>query len=162
MKDTKRVIKRFDSHNAGIKIGALKRQAEQLKQVTELIQTITDSKHIKTVSEFQGWLNSKTKFQNAEFSADAMNLKDAYLNVIKMSKGIELTLEDVTAKFQLKPSITDKINESFTVYYSESELKTKVLLDEVIAKFNAIDSAERRKLIINRSYEMILNPMIRF
>jgi hypothetical protein len=91
-----------------------------------------------------------------------MNLKDAYLNVIRLSKGVELKLEDVTASFQLKPSITDKINESFTVFYTPEELETKILLDEVLAKFNAIDQAERRKLIINRNYEMILNPMIRF
>lgn len=162
MKDTKkRTVKRFDSHNAGVKIEALKKEAVKLKELTELIQVITDSENIKTVSELDAWLNSKTNFSNPIFSADSMNLKDAYLNIIRMSKEVELKLEDVTAKFQLKQSITDKINESFTIFYTESELKTKILLDEVILKFNAIDQADRKKLIINRNYEMILNPMMR-
>jgi hypothetical protein len=162
MKDTKKkVVKRFDSHNAGVKIEALKKEAVKLKELTELIQVITDSENIKTVSELDAWLNSKTNFSNPIFSADSMNLKDAYLNIIRMSKEVELKLEDVTAKFQLKQSITDKINESFTIFYTESELKTKILLDEVILKFNAIDQADRKKLIINRNYEMILNPMMR-
>ena len=135
---------------------------------------IPTSKKVKKAlnrEQLKSLFNSKPKTKEQEEAKDfwffsymsyGMNLKDAYLNIIRMSKGVELKLEDVTASFQLKPSITDKINESFTVFYTPEELETKILLDEVLAKFNAIDQAERRKLIINRNYEMILNPMIRF
>lgn len=158
MKEVKKTVKNFDSHNASVKIEALKKEAEQLKQVTELIQTITDSKHIKTVSELDAWLGSKTSFQNPIFSADSMNLKDAYLNVIRLSKGVELTLEDVTASYQLKQSIIDGVNESYSTFYTPAEIETKKELNRIKDEFNALDFDARRSVFIDRSFKIVFNP----
>ena len=110
------------------------------------------------MSELDAWLNSKTNFSNPEFSADSMNLKDAYLNIIRMSKGIGLKLEDVTASYQLKQSVIDGVNESYSTFYTPAEIETKKELNRIKDEFNVLDFDARRSVFIDRSFKIVFNP----
>jgi flagellar capping protein FliD len=162
MKEEMKTVKRFDSHSASVKIGTLKKEAEQLKQVTELIQKVTDSINIKTAGQFSAWLNGKTNFQNARLSADALNLLDTYNTVTNLSNGIGLNLEDVTVNYQLKQSVIDAVNESYSSFYTDEEIKEKAIIEGIISDFNKLSFDSRRKIIVNRSWEIQINPLNTF
>ena len=53
-------VKYFDSHNASVKIEKKKKEAKQLSEMTKLIQSLSESKEIKTVAELEAWIYDKT------------------------------------------------------------------------------------------------------
>ncbi len=95
-------IKHFQSHKASVEIAELKNQAKKLSQITKLVQAITDSKQIKTLTELNVWLTEKTGFDSPRFASDSLDILDGYQNIVKLSKEISITAEQVTPLYDLK------------------------------------------------------------
>lgn len=143
-------IKHFQSHEANIEIAELKKQAKQLSELTKLIQTITESKEIKSLSELNVWLTDKTGFESPRFAADSLDLLDAYQNVLKLSKKITITLEQVTPLYGLKPSIIKEVNEKHTTYYSNKEMEEIRIYRKISEQFNKLSYSFRQGVMVNR------------
>jgi len=143
-------IKHFQSHEANIEIAELKKQAKQLSELTKLIQTITESKEIKSLSELNVWLTDKTGFESPRFASDSLDLLDAYQNVLKLSKKITITLEQVTPLYDLKPSIVKEVNEKHTTYYSNKEMGEIRIYRKISEQFNKLSYSFRQGVMVNR------------
>ena len=147
-------IKHFQSHEANIEIAELKKQAKQLSELTKLIQTITESKEIKSLSELNVWLTDKTGFESPRFASDSLDLLDAYQNVLKLSKKITITLEQVTPLYDLKPSIIKEINEKYITYYSNKEMKEIRIYRKISEQFNKLSYSLRQGVTVNREFNL--------
>ena len=131
-------VKYFDSHNASVKIEKKKKEAKQLSEMTKLIQSLTESKEIKTVAEFEAWIYDKTGFKNISFGADSLGIKEGYFNVKNISKAISLTLDDLTPLHELKKDVIVSIANEFKVYYTDDELKYLKQFQKIKKMFEAL------------------------
>ena len=123
----KKQVKYFDSHKASVKIQELEKEAKKLSQLVKLIQQISGSKEIKTLTELNAWLVETVEFESPSFCAEAKGISDGYRMVVRMSKEVSITLDEVTPLYQLKQSTIDKVNERYSLYYTDEELES---LDE--------------------------------
>ena len=147
-------IKNFQSHNADVEIRELKKEAKKLSELTKLIQAITDSKEIKTVSELNIWLTDKTGFESPRFASDSLDLLDGYKNVLRLSKDVSLTLKQVTPLYDLKPSVIKEIKEKYTTYYSDEEMKEIKTYRKISEQFNSLSYNFRQGVMINREFNL--------
>ena len=148
-------IKNFQSHNADVEIKELKKEAKKLSELTKLIQAITDSKEIKTVSELNIWLTEKTGFESPRFASDSLDILDGYQNIVKLSKEISITAEQVTPLHDLKPDFIETIKEKHTTYFTAKELKDRKAFKRISKEFNSLPIQLRQGAVVNREFNFI-------
>ena len=148
-------VKYFDSHSASVKIEQKKKEAKQLSEMTKLIQSLTESKEIKTLAEFEAWIYDKTGFKNISFGADSLGIKEGYFNVKNMSTVISLTLDDLTPLHELKKDVIMSIEDEFKTYYSSEELKYLKQFQKIKKMFEALPINYRHSSFVNREGKLI-------
>jgi hypothetical protein len=151
----KKEVKYFDSHKARVKIEQMKKDAKKLSEMTKLIQSISESKEIKTVAELECWIQDKTGFKNIVFGADSLGIKDGYLRAKEMSQGISLVLQDLTPLYTLKKSVVATIEEQYRTYYSDEEIKVLKQINNVKTLFDELPYQYRMTLFINDEKNLI-------
>ena len=148
-------VKYFDSHSASVKIEQKKKEAKQLSEMTKLIQSLTESKEIKTVAELEAWIYDKTGFKNISFGADSLGIKEGYFNVKNMSTVISLTLDDLTPLHELKKDVIVSIANEFKVHYTDDELKYLKQFQKIKKMFEALPINYRHSSFVNREGKLI-------
>ena len=148
-------VKYFDSHSASVKIEQKKKEAKQLSEMTKLIQSLSESKEIKTVAELEAWIYDKTGFKNISFGADSLGIKQGYFNVKNMSTVISLTLDDLTPLHELKKDVIISIEDEFKTYYSSEELKYLKQFQKIKKMFEALPINYMHSSFVNREGKLI-------
>ena len=154
-KQMSKEVKYFDSHNASVKVQQTKREAKKLSEMTKLIQSISESKEIKTIAGLEAWVQDKTGFKNISFGADSLGLKEGYVSVKNMSKDISLSLDDLTPLHELKKDVIESIENEFKVYYTKEELKIRNHFIKVKEMFETLPIEYRHSSSVNREGKLI-------
>ena len=153
---SKKEIKRQDTHLLNVELNQLKDLIPLVKEYKNLLKEL----EVSSVAEFELKINERSGFVNASMSATAYGLEIPYKRLLEMQKSLDgkLSLEDLTPTNKLKPTIIEKITDRNTVYFTESELKTKAELNKLKEIFNKLDFDVRRNMMIDRSFRLDHSP----
>jgi len=153
---SKKEIKRQDTHLLNVELNQLKDLIPLVKEYKSLLKEL----EVSSVAEFELKINERSGFVNASMSATAYGLEIPYKRLLEMQKSLDgkLSLEDLTPTNKLKPTIIEKITDRNTVYFTESELKTKAELNKLKEIFNKLDFDVRRNMMIDRSFRLDHSP----
>ena len=116
---------------------------------------------VESIKQFESELNEKTGFVKASLSAEALGYEAELkrLHVLEKKIGGKLSKNDIDKNNNnIKLPILERISEKHTTYYTPEELKTLEDLERVVKLFNEIDYNDRKSLIINREYKLVVNP----
>lgn len=152
--NTSKEVKVFHSHDAQIAISAKRVEAKKLSESIKLIREATGLKGTPTLASFNEWLCAEAGFKSPSFSAKSMDLEQVYTRVHNLVKGLTITIDDLTPMHQLKQSFIDAINESFTVYYTEQELKDLNTLRKAKELFDSLPYNLRTRSLVNREFKL--------
>ena len=157
MKQNKEV-KVYHSHDVNVQLQKMEKEAKQLSQLIKLLREVTGDKDIKTIAGFNDWLRIQTGFKSPSFSAESMDLKDAYDNAHRLNNSINLiTIDDLTQMHKLKPSTIEKVKKEYTVYYTDEELANIKAFRDAQDTFNNLPYQFRLSMAINRSGKIYSN-----
>ncbi len=73
-------IKVYHSHDVDVQLQKMEKEAKTLSELIKLLREVTGNKDIKTIGAFTQWLCKEAGFKSPSFSAESMDLKDAYDN----------------------------------------------------------------------------------
>ena len=154
----KKEIKAYHSHDADVQVGKMQKEAKTLSELIKLLKEVTGDKEIKTIGAFTQWLCKEAGFKSASFSAESMDLKDAYDNAHRLSNSINLiTVDDLDNFHKLKVSTINKVKKQYTVYYTDEELENIKIFRDAQDKFNSLPYQFRLSIGINRSGKVFSN-----
>ena len=148
----KKQVKAYHSHDVDVQVAKMEKEAEKLGNLIKLLREVTGDKEVKTIGAFNDWLCKEAGFKSPSFSAESMDLKDAYENAHRLSNSINLvTIDDLSPMYKLKPSTIEKVKEQFTVYYTEEEVANIKKFQEAQDAFNSLPYQFRLSIGINRT-----------
>ena len=154
----KKEVKAYYSHDVDVQISKMKNEAVILSELVKLLKEVTGDKEINTIGAFTQWLCKEAGFKSASFSAESMDLKDAYDNAHRLSNSINLiTLDDLDNFHKLKVSTINKVKKQYTVYYTDEELANIEAFRQVQDAFNSLPYQFRLSTAINRSGKIYSN-----
>ena len=154
----KKQVKAYHSHDVDVQLAKMNKEAEVLGNLIKLLREVTGDKDIKTIGAFNDWLCKEAGFKSPSFSAESMDLKDAYDNTHRLSNSINLiSVEDLNPMYKLKPSTIEKVKKQFTVYYSDEELANIKKFQQAQDIFNNLPFEFRLSLGINRAGKIFSN-----
>ena len=153
---SKKEIKRQDQHLINVELSELKDLIPLVKEYKSLLKEL----EVSSVAEFELKINERSGFVNASMSATAYGLEIPYKRLLEMQKSLDgkLSLDDLTPTNKLKPTIIQSVTDRNTVYFTESELKTKAELNKLKEIFNKLDFDVRRNMMIDRSFRLEHSP----
>ena len=144
-------VKHYNEHKALVRVGELQKEAKQLGEIIKLLREVTNDKEIQTIGAFQEWLTKETGFKSASFSAESMDLGDAYRQVRHLTDLVTtVTVEDLTPMYKLKPAVIEKIQSEFTTYYTKEELKIRAKFQKIQSEWESLPREIRVNSLINR------------
>jgi len=154
----KNQVKVYHSHDVDVQISKMEKEAEKLGNLIKLLRDVTGSKDVKTIGAFNDWLCKEAGFKSPSFSAESMDLKDAYENAHRLSNSINLvTIDDLNPMYKLKPSTIEKVKKQFTVYYTDEEVADIKKFQEAQDAFNSLPYQFRLSIGINRTGKIFSN-----
>ena len=159
--NTKKTIKKVDSYPLQVE---LEKYTELLKYVLEN-RSLLENLEVKSLAEFEANLNKSTGFVNANLSAEAMGFSHEHKRLTYIEKvlsTVDLKDADIDADGNFTKKFTDALNEKHTIYFSEDEQIINKKIAIIIKSYNALVLPDRKKIVINRSGEMQINPFIRY
>ena len=112
---SKKEIKAYHSHDADVQIGKMQKEAKTLAELIKLLKEVTGDKEINTIGAFTQWLCKEAGFKSASFSAESMDLKDAYDNAHRLSNSMNL--------IGLGPAVLSSLSSLFQIYMSVKNKK---------------------------------------
>lgn len=152
---SKKEIKVYHSHDVDVQLQKMEKEAKTLSELIKLLREVTGDKDIKTIGAFTQWLCSTAGFKSASFSAESMDLKDAYDNAHRLSNSISLiTVDDLNQMHKLKPSTIEEVKQRYTEYYTDEELENIKAFRDIQDKFNNLPHQFRIATRIDRSWRM--------
>ena len=143
----------------------------ELEKYTELVKYVLENRsllenlEVKSLAEFEAKLNKATNFVNANLSAEAMGFSDEHkrLNYIeKMLSTVDLKDEDIDADGNFTKAFKDALNKKHTIHFTKDEMVINKKIDTIIKSYNDLPITDRKKMVVNRSNEMQINPFIRY
>jgi hypothetical protein len=153
-------IKKFEKHPYEVEMQEFTKLVEYVIEQRDLLEQV----ECKTLEEFELKLNETTSFKNANLSALAMcqekELKRLQ-TIEKMLSTADLKDEDIDADGNFTKIFLEALNKKHTIYFTKNEIVVNKKLEIIIKLYNALDFEDRRKLLVNRSNEMQVNPFIR-
>ena len=156
-----KAVKKVDSYPLQVE---LEKYTELVKYVLEN-RSLLENLEIKSLAEFEANLNKKTGFVNANLSAEAMGFSDEHKRLTYIEKvlsTVDLKDSDIDSEGNFTKGFTDALNEKHTVYFTKDEQIINKKIDAIIKSYNALVLPDKKKIVINRSGEMQINPFIRF
>mgnify|MGYP003668531100 CR=1 FL=1 len=157
---TDRNIKKFERHPFEVEKQELTNLVKYIVEQRDLLQQV----ECKNLEEFELKLNETTSFKNANLSALAMGKENELARLHKIEKILftgDLKDEDLDTDGNFTKVFLEALNEKYTIYFTKEEMIVKNKLDSIIKSYNALDTEDRKKLLVNRSNEMQVNPFIR-
>ena len=154
----KKQVKAYHSHDVDVQIGKMQKEAKILSNLIKLLREVTGDKDIRTIGAFNDWLCKEAGFKSPSFSAESMDLKDAYENAHRLSNSVNLvSVDDLSPVHTLKPSVIEKVKKQFTVYYTDEEVADIKKFQDAQDVFNSLPYQFRLSMGINRSGMMYSN-----
>lgn len=154
----KKQVKAYHSHDVDVQLSKMNKEAKILGELIKLLRDVTKDAEVKTIGAFNEWLCKEAGFKSPSFSAESMDLKDAYNNAHRLSNSINLiTIDDLTPMHKLKPSTIEKVKKQFTIYYSDEEIANIKKFQEAQDIFNNLPFEFRLSLGINRAGKVFSN-----
>jgi len=154
----KKQVKAYHSHDVDVQVAKMEKEAEKLGNLIKLLREVTGDKEVKTIGAFNDWLCKEAGFKSPSFSAESMDLKDAYENAHRLSNSINLvTIDDLSPMYKLKPSTIEKVKKQFTVYYTDEEVANIKKFQEAQDSFNSLPYEFRLTMVINRTGKIFSN-----
>ena len=128
-------------------------QAQELKKLMEVFDGLTS---LDAINEM---LNNKTGFKNAEFSADALNLKADYLRFKELVRIVDLSNynDSLTA---INKDVQADVKEKHTKYYTVEQSKAIAKVEKILKQLNELGVPERRSIAINRASQFVFSPQM--
>ena len=144
-------VKHFNEHRASVRVSELEKEAKTLGEIIKLLREVTGDKEVKTIGAFNDWLTAQTNFKSPSFSAESMDLGDAYRQIRYLTDLVTtITVEDLTPMYKLKPSVIEKIQSEFKTYYTKEELEIRASFQKIQSEWEALPRAIRVNSLINR------------
>ena len=154
----KKQVKAYHSHDVDVQIGKMQKEAKILSNLIKLLREVTGDKDIRTIGAFNDWLCKEAGFKSPSFSAESMDLKDAYENAHRLSNSVNLiSVDDLSPVHKLKPSVIEKVNKQFTIYYTEEEVADIKKFQDAQDVFNSLPYQFRLSMGINRTGKIFSN-----
>ena len=146
--------KSFNDHLYSVKFDELTKLIPLVKEQ----QVILAKENCSTLVEFEFKLNEKTGFVNANLASQALGKEAEYqrLKEIELKLNEELSVDDLTKDYKFKLNFLNKLQEEFTVYFTEEELELKTTLESIMKQYNSLPM-HHRQLAINREGLLTFN-----
>ena len=157
---TDRNIKKFERHPYEVEKQELTNLVKFIIEQRDLLEQV----ECKNLEEFELKLNETTSFKNANLSALAMGKENELARLHKIEKILstgDLKDEDLDTDGNFTKIFIEALNQKHTIYYTEDEMLLNNKLDSIIKSYNELDDEDRKKLLVNRSNEMQINPFVR-
>ena len=155
MKDNRKV-KFFNEVEYNKVITNLKASLPLAQELKKLMQGFNG---LASLEEVDNFLNAKTNFKNAEFSADGLGLKADYLRFKELVRIVDLCNYN-----NLLTSVADevaaKVREAHTKYYTVEESKAIKKVETILKQLNELDVPERSSISINRVSQFVFSPRL--
>jgi hypothetical protein len=149
-------VKHFNEHRANVRVDELQKEAKKLGELIKLLRTITNDKEIKTLGAFNDWLCEQSGFKSPSFSADSMDLGDAYRQVKYLSDLTpNVAIEDLTPMYALKAKKIEQIKEEFTTYYTKAEKEVRAKFNKIVAEWETLPHEIKVNSFINRTGNLL-------
>jgi len=112
-----------------------------------------------TLEDVQKYLNGKTKFVNSTLSADALGLKEEYLELLNLESlwvGLNLNALDKVSgdvlpeRYKTNSKYLDELKEQHTVYYTPFQEKQIDTIEKALAILNKLELPFRESFAYNR------------
>ena len=154
----KKQVKAYHSHDVDVQIGKMQKEAKILSDLIKLLREVTGDKDVRTIGAFNDWLCSEAGFKSPSFSAESMDLKDAYENAHRLSNSVNLiSVDDLSPVHKLKPSVIEKVKKQFTIYYTDEEVADIKKFQDAQDVFNSLPYQFRLSMGINRTGKIFSN-----
>ena len=161
MSKVKKEVKHYNEHRATLRVNELQKESKTLGEIIKLLREVTGNKEIKTIGAFQQWLTEQTGFKSASFSAESMDLGDAYRQVRHLTDLVTtVTIEDLTPMYTLKPKTVEKIKEEFTTYYTKEEQEIRAKFNKIVAEFETLPHEIRVNTFVNRTGNLLSGHIV--
>jgi hypothetical protein len=155
--NAKRKVKKVNNHLIANEIAELNKVVVLVVETSDILENL----EVKSIAEFENFINEKSGFVNAMMSATAYGKDTEYKRLLELEKLINsrLTSEDLDSSKELKSSVIANITDKHTEHYSDAEMKAKKVLEKVMKEFNTLSYIERQQIGFSHSYELIYSPL---
>ena len=129
-------------------------KAQELKKLS--MRFFNDLTDLEAIDNF---LNAKTNFKNAEFSADALGVKPDYLRLKELFRIVDLSNynDSLTA---INKDVQADVKEKHTKYYTEEQSKAIAKVEKILKQLNELGVLERSSIAINRASQFVFSPQM--
>lgn len=156
--EMRKEVKRTNDHLISVELQHLNKLTRFVIEQRDLLSQV----EAKDLSDFEAILNNKTGFVKASLSADALGFENEFKRLSELENLLDgkLTDADVDEDGNLTSKKQAEVAERHTIYWTEEELKLNKQLQKVIDVYNALPPQHRNKVVITRSGEMMVSPML--
>jgi hypothetical protein len=149
-------IKKKNTHNIQVELDELRKVAVLIVEQEDLLLQLES----KSIADFEKTINEKTGFTNPMASANAFGKEAEYKRLLELEGLVDgrLTSGDLTKSKDLKSAVISKIIEKHTIYFSESELALKTVLEKLMETFNNLNIEDRKQIGFTFQNELKYNP----
>ena len=149
-------IKKKNTHNIQVELDELRKVALLIVEQEDLLKKL----NANSIADFEATINEKSGFVNSQLSATAYGFETEYnrLLQIRMLVGNRLTSDDLTKSKDLKSAVISKIIEKHTTYFTDAEMLTKAVLDNLMQTFNNLSFEDRKQIAFTYQNEIQYAP----
>ena len=149
-------VKSKNNHKLQVELDELRKVALLVVEQEDLLKKLEAS----SIEDFEKTINEKSGFVNSQLSATAYGFETEYnrLLQIRMLVANRLTSDDLTKSKDLKSAVISKIIEKHTVYFTDAEMLTKAVLDNLMQTFNNLSFNDRKQVAFTYTNEIQYAP----
>ena len=149
-------IKKKNTHNIQVELDELRKVAVLIVEQEDLLEQLEAS----SIEDFETKINALSKFTNPMASANAFGKEAEYKRLLELEGlvGGRLTSGDLTKSKDLKSAVIASIIEKHTIYFSESELALKQILEKLMETFNNLSPEDRKQIGFTYQGELKYTP----
>ena len=149
-------VKSKNNHKLQLELDQLRKVALLVVEQEDLLKKL----NANSIADFEATINEKSGFVNSQLSATAYGFETEYnrLLQIRMLVGNRLTSDDLTKSKDLKSAVISKIIEKHTTYFTDAEMLTKAVLDNLMQTFNNLSFEDRKQIAFTYQNEIQYAP----
>ena len=149
-------IKKKNTHNIQVELDELRKVAVLIVEQEDLLLQL----EANSIEDFETKINALSKFTNPMASANAFGKEAEYKRLLELEGLVDgrLTSGDLTKSKDLKSAVIASIIEKHTIYFSESELALKQILEKLMETFNNLSPESRKHVGFTFQNELKYTP----
>lgn len=155
---TTKELKKFNQHLYQIELQELSKLIRLVKQQDEILE----AESVTTTQEFEDKLVENSPFNSVKLAALDAGKEDVLNQLHNLDTQLDgkVSKDDLTKDYKFKLKFLTNLQEKYSEYFTEAEIALNKKLKEIIDLYNALPIQHRHKLVVNRSNEMQVNPML--